>query len=536
MDTKEISNFFIRKGILLDNEILDLFTVLKDQDSIKFILEKITEKTNQKIITREIFFKNRETIRNLLSELPNENKEKIEQLKIKLGLRIEISRSEKIVSKEPGESKIEEGQKEIDDSNSGVKVFSLPTMLNNKIVVKDFVTHFSNRFLDTRDFLKESPKLKNLVSINKLSYSRQNVSIIGMIYSKQTTKNNNLILEVEDLTGSIRVLINQNKPELYKEACEISLDSIVGFKGSGNNEVLFANELVFPEARNPERKKSPMDESAVFISDLHIGSKLFLEKNFLRFIDYLNGKLPNTSDFSKVKYVFVIGDIVAGVGVYPNQEKDLEVKDIEGQYSKAAEIFGKIRKDITLIMIPGNHDCVRLMEPQPVLDEKYAWPLYGLENAVFATNPSTINVGSTKEFSGFDVLAYHGFSYPYYANTIPSLISKDAINDPIKIMEYLLKNRHLAPAHASVQYSPAEKDTLLIRKAPDIFVSGHMHKSGISYFNNVLVVSNSCWEDLTPFQEKMGNKPDFCKVPMFNFKTRQVKILDFYDGDKGEEK
>ena len=67
----------------------------------------------------------------------------------------------------------------------------------------------------------------------------------------------------------------------------------------------------------------------------------------------------------------------------------------------------------------------------------------------------------------------------------------------------------------------------MIRKTPDIFVSGHTHKSGISYYNNILVISVSSWESFTDYQEKMGAEPDFCKVPMFNLKTRQIKILDF---------
>ena len=92
---------------------------------------------------------------------------------------------------------------------------------------------------------------------------------------------------------------------------------------------------------------------------------------------------------------------------------------------------------------------------------------------------------------------------------------------------YLLKNRHLAPTHASVQYFPLEEDALLIRDVPDIFVSAHTHKSAVSYYNNVLVVSVSCWESMTPYQEKFGNEPDHCKVPMFNLKTGAVKILDF---------
>ena len=51
--------------------------------------------------------------------------------------------------------------------------------------------------------------------------------------------------------------------------------------------------------------------------------------------------------------------------------------------------------------------------------------------------------------------------------------------------------------------------------------------SAISYYNNILVISISCWESKTPYQEKMGNNPDFCKVPLFNLKTRNIRILDF---------
>jgi DNA polymerase II small subunit len=96
-------------------------------------------------------------------------------------------------------------------------------------------------------------------------------------------------------------------------------------------------------------------------------------------------------------------------------------------------------------------------------------------------------------------------------------------------MNYLLKNRHLAPSHASVQYYPSEEDALMIKKVPDIFVSGHTHKSAVAYYNNILTISASCWENKTPYQEKRGNEPDFCKVPIFNLKTRTIKILDFED-------
>ena len=348
-----------------------------------------------------------------------------------------------------------------------------------------------------------------------------------MVSDKKVTKNKNLLFEIEDLTGKIRVLINNSKKDLYEKANEICLDSIMGFNGSGNREILFANDVFFPEVEVLEKKNSLKEEYAVFLGDLHFGSKLFLKDSFLKFIDYLNGKIPNTPESGKIKYLFMVGDLVTGVGNYPNQERDLNVVDLEEQFLGLAELLSRIRKDITLIISPGNHDGVRIMEPQPPLDEKYAWPLYDLENAIFTSNPCYVNIGSDKIFSGFDVLTYHGFSYPFYADNVPSLMLKKVMNTPEEIMKYLLKNRHLAPTHTSTQYYPNEEDNLVIKKIPDIFVSGHTHKSAVSYYNNVLIISISSWEGKTPYQEKFGNEPDHCKVPLFNLKTRAVKILDF---------
>ena len=265
---------------------------------------------------------------------------------------------------------------------------------------------------------------------------------------------------------------------------------------------------------------------------MHFGSKKFLEESFLKFIDYVNGKIPRTPEIEKIKYIFIVGDLVTGIGNYPNQENDLKIKDLEEQFLGVSELLAKIKRDIKIIITSGNHDGVRLMEPQPILDEKYAWPLYNMKNVFLTENPSYVNIGSLKNFSGFDILLYHGFSFPYYADSVPRFMQEKVMNTPEKIIAYLLKNRHLAPTHTSVQYFPYENDSHFIRKIPDIFFAGHTHKSAVSYYNNILTISSSSWESKTPYQEKFGNEPDHCKVPMFNLKTRRVRILDFEDEEK----
>jgi DNA polymerase II small subunit len=530
MNTQEILKFCLERGFLLDNEILSLFNETDDVESIKLIIEKIKDSTNQRIITKNLFNQNKEKVFQIFSTLPKENQQQLEKLKIKLGLSIEISK-EFLQSRDEKEQNIFiEEKKKTNTEINGVKVLSsFPNNHAKKLEVEDFTKYFRNRLNEMKKILQGNSSLRNLVSINKISGSRQGISIIGIVSDKSVTKNKNILLEVEDLTGKIRVLINSNNPQLYERAEEICLDSVLGFSGVGNREILFANDVVFPDSILQERKKSPIEEFALFLGDLHFGSRLFLENGFSKFVDYVNGKVPNTPEVEKIKYLFLVGDIIAGVGVYPSQEKDLTLKDIEEQFLEVSQILGKIRKDIKIILSPGNHDGVRLMEPQPLLNERYAWSIYNLKNVILTGNPAYVNIGAKNNFSGFDVLTYHGFSFPYYANTVPKFMTEKTLNFPDRIMSYLLKNRHLAPSHASVQYYPSEEDNLMIRKVPDIFVSAHTHKSAVSYYNNILLISTSSWEGKTSNQERMGNEPDFCKVPMFNLKTRAIKILDFED-------
>ncbi|MBW6442662.1 metallophosphoesterase [Patescibacteria group bacterium] len=557
MDQKEILKFCIEKGLLIDKEVLNLLSDTKDIESVQLVMEKIRECTKSRIITKSLLENNKEIVKDLVLDLPKESQEKLEKLKIKLGIEIEISKkisenspSEEIIlkntpllsskdfvsSKEsPDYTSIihqEERKKDIIESeeNKKVIVLSKKQPLIKKIEVGDFVKNLRNRFSEMKEILQEHRDLNDLVSINKLSSQSKKVSIIGMVSQKKVTKNKNLMFEVEDLTGKIKVIINQNKPEIYALAEEISLDTILGFSGFGDQNIFFVNNIILPDISPLEKKHSPIEEYALFIGDLHYGSKLFMEENFKKFIRYINGEVSNTNldQIKKIKYLFILGDVVAGVGNYPSQQKDLYVEDIEEQFQGLANLLGKIRKDIQIIISPGNHDGVRLMEPQPPLDEKYAWPLYNLKNLIFTPNPSYVNIGADKRlnFSGFDVLTYHGFSYAYYANNIPSLIEK-GLNAPDKIMIYLLKNRHLAPTNSSVQYFPHKIDELLIKKVPDIFVSGHTHKMEVSSYKGVLIISTSTWEQETSYNKRKGNTPDFCKVPMLNTKTRSIKILDF---------
>ena len=205
---------------------------------------KIKNCTKQNVITKNVFYDNKEKVNEFFYELPQKNQKELENLKIKLGLSIEISREKHLLGESETEQAFENEPMGIQIKNlkefsedieeGGVKVLSSVPISNKKIEVQDFVTYFRNRFIEMKGFLQNHSELDNLVSISKIFGSRQKISIIGMIADKSVTKNKNIIFEVEDTTGRIKVLINKNKKEIYEKAENAALDSVVGFKGSGN--------------------------------------------------------------------------------------------------------------------------------------------------------------------------------------------------------------------------------------------------------------------------------------------------------------
>ena len=422
--------------------------------------------------------------------------------------------------------KIEEDE-EVDGVCGKVKLISAPAFSQKKIEVKDFVKHFRSRYESIKSML-ENRNFDNLTSIRKIGQDRGSYVIIVAISGKRMTKNKNLFLEVEDLTGTSIVLVNQNKKEVFEKARDLLNDDIVAFNVSGTSEMLFANDVIFPEASLPEKRYSEFDEYVAFSGDFHIGSTMFLEKNLLKFVKWLNGEEGDKKQRAlakKVKYLFLMGDKIDGVGHYPGQEKYLIQKTTQGQYDKVEEILKLIRKDIKIIMCPGQHDAVWVGEPQPMIGERFAAGLHQIENLTLVPNPSLVEIDG-----GFRILMYHGASINHFIDEISEIRTKFGHNSPTRVVREMLKRRHLAPVHGLMDYIPCEKrDPLVIDKIPDIIATADQHRAEVSTYNNILMIASSCWQSMTPFEEKVGNVPDPCKVPLFNLKTREVKMLDFSD-------
>lgn len=424
-------------------------------------------------------------------------------------------------------------EKENGNSENPVLILKNYKEINKKREVQDFTYYFRIRYEELKKILLNRIELQNSISINRLKSNsgRQAVSLIGIVLSKIKTKNGNILINLEDPTGTTKILINKNRKELINLAEDIVLDEVIGIKGILNENFVFVDNVFLPDITEIKQKKADDEVYAVFTSDIHMGLKNFLIDDFNNFIKWLNSDYGNKEQkdlAKKVKYLFIVGDLVEGVGVYPDQEKDLVINDVYKQYEILADFLKKIPKHIKIIACAGNHDALRIAEPQPVLDKKIAKPIYDMENVTMVTNPSLVNIHASKDFDGFNILLYHGFSMPYYAEEVSSIRVAGGQSRADLIMKFFLERRHFAPTHTSNRYIPdPEQDPLVIDKVPDFLITGHIHRASSINYKGVTCLNCSCWASQTEEEARRGLDPEPSKVILVNLKTREIKILNF---------
>lgn len=419
-----------------------------------------------------------------------------------------------------------------------VEILRSYTKKPTKRSVQDFVGHFNRRLEQIGDILRQRQELQSPQSIAHIKKNQQ-CAVIGLVWDKRETRNGHYILELEDKTGITKVLLSKNKPEFEEISKDIMLDEIIGVTGKAGDDIIFADNVIIPDIpASHELKKAPDEAYSLFISDLHCGNKDFFHKEFMNLINWLRaeyGSKKHKRVAKKIKYLFIVGDLVEGVGIYPNQENDLSIPDIKEQYQEFAKYLKMIPSRIQIIMCPGNHEAGRLAEPQFGLYQDFTQDVFDLPNVHFVSNPSWVRIHRTKNFPGFTVLLYHGYSFIYYGNNVPSIFAEGGVNNPGMIMKYLLQRRHLAPTHTSNLYIPDPvEDPLVIKEVPDFFISGHTHMVEVQNYRGVTMMNCSCWVPITDNQKSYGLSVDAGKVILTNLQTRQSKVLSFVKEDNSD--
>ena len=376
--------------------------------------------------------------------------------------------------------------------------------------VKGYNALFSSRFNKLKRIISERPEsrmIKSIASV-KSAKSEDDLYICGLVTQRNTERNITRLI-LEDPSGTFEGVVFDE--ELQNTAGTLLSDQFVMARVSmGKNAGFIIKDLILPDIPDQATNRSETDTFAVFLSDLHIGSKYFMEEEFTEFVNWLSSPDPVAR---KIRFVMIGGDVVDGVGIYPNQNKELVCQTIEEQLEKMEGLLDKIPKYVKIFIMPGNHDPGRRALPQPAIPKKYNSSLWDKDNVFMVGNPAMVSLNGVK------VMMFHGQSIDDIVKTTPGL----SYDNPANVMKHLLRARHLSPIYGSqTPIAPEMEDLMVIDEIPDIFHVGHVHRAQLDMYKGILLVNSGSWQKQTPFQASVGMTPNPGIALMVNLKTFQV--------------
>ena len=384
----------------------------------------------------------------------------------------------------------------------------------------DRLTTIKKMIIDSR-ILPFRPTQIGEVSMNKPRYREEDCSLIGIVNSPSYTKNGgHLRFTLEDEGAEIECII-YNRPEFGDEhplRTGLMPDDVIGITGRlkserGRRDTFIAEDIHFPPLKEHHRNSAPSDQaiSVAFLSDVHLGSKTFLEAQWHKMVEWFN-----TDPLAKtIRYFVISGDGVDGVGIYPNQEKELAIPDLFNQYGGLARLLEPLPDWVDVLLLPGNHDAVRPAEPQPALDPELQ---QDYNNTTFVGNPCDFSL------HGVRILSYHGKSIDDFVSKMRSV----SYDRPEAAMRAMIDRRHLAPSWGGkTPLAPEPEDNLVIRTIPDIFVTGHVHGHHVSDYKGVKLIHSSTWQDQTGYQRTLGFQPRPAILTVVNLHTHETASIPF---------
>lgn len=425
-----------------------------------------------------------------------------------------------------------------------------PEQVGSEGTVEDFLALFRDRFnrikqiymgrIDTQNAVspqiaklrKDSAKQRKAMTREGMRTTRRTTqTVLGIVKNRSISQSRNVIIELEDEEDSIICIVPATREglkgqQLSEKANSLLLDEITCISGFvDENARMIADDVIFPDiptAREVGRAKR--DVYATFISDIHCGSKEFLEDAFDKFIGWMNGRDVDEEDkdlVKQIRYLFIAGDMVDGISVYPTQRYDLEIESIYDQYDLFASKLNKLPDHIKIFCIPGNHDANRQALPKPPISEEFAQPLYNLGNRItMLGDPSQVIV------EGVNVLLTHGDSMDDLVTSIPGA----SYTEPAKPMKELLKKRHLVPVYGGkTELAPLHRDWMVIDTPPDIVHFGHCHHNAVDNYRGVQIINSGTFQSQTDFMRKQGIVPTPGIVTFLNLRTGAPDVRFFYD-------
>ena len=409
------------------------------------------------------------------------------------------------------------GIKDDEEHQVEFEILSDPTeKITSAEGVEGYGALFASRFNKLRQIMSDRPeskKIKDIESVKSITKNDDELYVWGLVTDRKSDRNITKIT-VEDPTSSMEIVVFEG--DLKDAADTLLMDQFAMFKiVPAKNGGFFAKDIILPDISEHTTNRSKTETYAVFLSDLHVGSKFFMEEELSEFIKWISSADPIAR---KIRFVVIGGDLIDGVGVFPGQDKVLDQLTTEDQLQKTFEVLDKIPKHIKVFLISGNHDAGRKALPQPAIPKMYNSELWDRENFFMLGNPSMVSLNGVK------VLMYHGQSIDDVVRTTPGV----SYDKPAAVMRHFLRARHMSPIYGSrTPIAPETEDMMVIDDIPDIFHSGHVHFVGLDMYKGVLIVNSGAWQRQTDFQESVGITPTPGMAIIVNLQTMKVYQKDF---------
>jgi len=375
-----------------------------------------------------------------------------------------------------------------------------------------------NRFSKYKQIMYDRQDSRKIIRISTLvQHTDQNEYKIAGLLKSRNKLDKSYEIELEDESTDLRLLVTDGNNIRKVESFLIDqmvIADIVFSKNVGRFIVKNCYSLDVPaEVFRSVEGVEPV--YGVFLSDIHVGSKTFLNREFQDFLNWINGRSGDLEVVSKIRYVVIAGDVVDGIGVYPGQEEELTELNLSKQYDEFAGLMVQIPKSIKIFVSPGNHDATRQALPQPPIFKRYAKALYEMDNVILLGDPCLVRL------HGVNTLVYHGQSLVDIVGSSPGI----TFDKPAEAMKVLLKARHLAPTHGSTRVALEEDDKLVIKTVPNIFHCGHIHTVQTLKYKGTLLVNSGTWQDQTQFQKRMGIVPNPAIAVVVDLNSLKVKMM-----------
>ena len=389
---------------------------------------------------------------------------------------------------------------------------------NTKGTLNDIVNLFYDRYQTIAEILRNQAGFKasgTIKQIQKEKKKGRSYNLVGIVLDVRRTKSGGKMVTMEDLSSTMSVFVRKDDPA----SATILKDEVLGISGKFGDDgrMFWVDNVVYPDILPNHQNKGGMEfdpVSIAFISDLHMGSKKFLESEWDKMMAWMN---TDDETAQNIKWLVLSGDVIDGIGIYPGHEENICIANSFDQYEMCARKLDELPDHITPILLPGNHDAVRPAEPQPMLEHGVQQKF---NSTIHVGNPARINL------SGIDVLSYHGKGI----DDIVPRVETVTYDKPQEAMKLMLQKRHLAPMWGERNaLSPEEEDQMVIQSPPDIFVTGHTHAHATEWHRGIPLVVSSTFQGETDFMQMMGYKPKMGYLSVYNIQNRQFRIGQFAD-------